>query len=271
MSWFRRFLEPHKDEDEREQRTQPAIDPETAARRRARLERRIANLEYDIALAGSSGLPDNRWTRRIQEIEQAIEHARAEIRRLGEELEPANPVPMPPVPVSDIVLQADMSASVRFRIGDVAFHYSEEVDWAERGEQRAQPGLRRFAGDPARLVPPGVPEERREALVEHLLHSLGALAISLRDIALDGGQPPSITLAELAHPCPVCGGWRDLRERCIACQRREWHAAEVRSDIQRLMDERNELMDEIARRREALPILQRQLADARAEIEKYSQ
>jgi hypothetical protein len=269
MSWFRRSQESAEDAGTPARQDQSNVDPETAARRRSRLERRITNLEYDITLALSTRQPDNRWNRRVQEIEQAIKQAQSEFEQLAQAPEPDAPIALPATPVTSIELEADMPATVQFRIGDVAFRYSEEVDWSERGEQRAQPGLRRFEGDPAQLAPADVPDERRAALAEHLRHSLGALAISLRDTALEGSEPPSLTLAELAHPCPVCGGWRDLRERCIACQRREWDAAAVRDEIQRLMDERNHLMDEIAKQREALPVLQRQLADARAELDKY--
>jgi hypothetical protein len=271
MTWFRRSRETAEDAGQPSSREQINVDADTAARRTGRLERRIANLEYDIALAQSTRQSDNRWNRRIQEIEQAIKQAQSDFEQLAQAPEPDVPIALPATPVTSIELEADMPATVQFRIGDVAFRYSEEVDWTERGEQRAQPGLRRFEGDPALLAPADVPDERRDALAEHLRHSLGALAISLRDTALEGGEPPNLTLAALAHPCPVCGGWRDLRERCIACQRREWDAAAVRDEIQRLMDERNHLMDEIAKQREALPVLQRQLADARAEVEKYNQ
>jgi hypothetical protein len=114
-----------------------------------------------------------------------------------------------------------------------------------------------------------VPPDRRETLEEHLRHALGSLAIQLRDEGDGAGADMALTLRDLATPCPVCGNWRDQRDRCIACQRREWESTEIRADVQRLLEERNHILDEMAKQREALPVLQRQLRDARAELEKY--
>lgn len=244
------------------------IDPETAARRRSRLERRITNLEYDIQRASSADQPGSRWRRRIDEIGDAIEQAQADVAKLVSDPDPSPAFPVDPAPITAIDVKTDIPATVRFTIGSEDFRYSEEVDWTERGEQRSLPGLRRFEGDPEALVPVATPEDRREALSEHLRHALGALAIGLRDGAVE--EPENMTLADLATPCPICGNWRDHRNRCIDCQRREWKANEVRSEINRLVDERNTLLEEMASQREALPILQRQLQDARRELEKYT-
>ncbi len=245
-----------------------ALDPETVARRRARLERRIANLEYDIRRAESAERSDSRWRRRIGEISAAVEQAQAELGALQAAPEPADEVPLPALEIAAMDVQTEIPATVQFTIGSEAFRYSEEVDWTERGEQRALPGLRRFAGDPVALLPPAAPADRRADLEEHLRHALGALAIALRDGALDPAQP--LTLADLAAPCPVCGNWHDHRGRCINCQRRVWRANEIRSEINRLVEERNGLLEEMASQREALPILQRQLRDARLELAKYA-
>ncbi|CAN5585162.1 hypothetical protein BH23CHL2_BH23CHL2_11010 [soil metagenome] len=243
------------------------VDSETAARRRSRLERRIQNLEHDIARASNAARADSRWHQRIDEVNAAIKQAEADARVLAEPGQPREALPLPATPVTDVDVQTDIPATVRFRIGDESFRFSEEIDWTERGEQRSMPGLRRFEGNPDALIPAGVPEDRREALQEHLRHTVAALAVALRDQPEQRAE--SITLADLASPCPVCGNWRDLRDRCITCQRRDWSAEEVRSQIGRLIEERNHLMDEIAGQREALPILQRQLQDARTELEKY--
>ena len=244
------------------------VDPEIAARRRTRLERRIRNLEHDIARAESAERANSRWQQRIDEVGAAIRQAEADAKTLAAPRQPREAIPLPPTPVTDIDVQTDIPATVRFRIGDEAFRFSEEVDWTERGEQRSIPGLRRFEGDPDALIPENVPEDRCDDLQEHLRHAIGALAIALRD------QPEQraalVTLADLATPCPVCGNWRDLRDRCITCQRREWQAEELRAEVQRMIEERNSLLDEIASQRDALPVLRRQLQDARAELEKYS-
>ncbi|MEZ4522525.1 MAG: hypothetical protein R3A46_12905 [Thermomicrobiales bacterium] len=246
---------------------QDGIDPATAARRRDRLQRRISNLEYDIERASGAGQPGSRWRQRIDDVNAAIRQAESDAKELATPDQPESPIALPATPVADVSIQVEIPATIRFRIGDVSFRYSEEVDWTERGEQRSQPGLRRFEGDPDDLIPDDTPNDRRPALQEHLRHAIGALAIALRDRAESPAD--EITLADLATPCPVCGNWRDLRDRCITCQRRAWGAEEVRSQVGRLIDERNSLIEEMASQREALPILQRQLRDAVAELEKY--
>jgi hypothetical protein len=152
--------------------------------------------------------------------------------------------------------------SVRFRIGPTPFHYREEIDWAERGTQRATGMLGRVEGDVEGLLPTGVPAERRDELREHLAHALATFAEQLRD------EPAAsnLTLADLASPCVVCGGWRDLKGRCPACQERQWRADRLRSDADRLLKERTQLQDELQRVRDRLPVLRRQLADAEADL-----
>ena len=269
MSWFRRRDPADESSQPNARGEQPQIDRATAARRRARLEQRITNLKHDIERAASANRPDNRWNRRIAEIQAAIEQANTDADRAASIEQPAEPIELPATPVVDIRVTTAIPATVTFRIGDEAFRYSEEIDWTERGEQRDLPGLRRFEGDPASLIPTNVPAARRPALEEHLRHALGSLAIRLRDEGEHAGDGLSLTLRDLAMPCPVCGNWRDLRGRCIACQRREWQANQIRSEVGRLMEERNHMLDEMAKAREALPILQRQLRDALAELEKY--
>jgi hypothetical protein len=268
MSWFQRRDSSNDRDKARERPTGDGVDPGTAARRRARLEQRINNLEHDIERAASANRPDNRWHRRIAELGAAIEQANADADRAAAVEQPEAPLELPATPVEDIEVTTAIPATVTFRIGGEHFRYSEEIDWTERGEQRDLPGLRRFEGDPARLIPDDAPDDRRAALEEHLRHAVGALAIQLRDAG--EGASASLTLRDLATHCPVCGNWRDQRGRCIACQRREWQAAEIRAEVGRLLDERNQMLDEMAKQREALPILQRQLHDARAELEKYT-
>ncbi len=268
MSWLRR---PNQDDDPDNPNPgsgAEGIDADTATRRRSRLKRRITNLEHDIERAASAGRTDSHWRRRIEAINAAISQAQADVKLLDTEQSLNSGVRLPPTPILAIDVNTNIPATVKFTIGDESFRYSEEVDWTERGEQRSLPGLRRFEGDPAALIPEQTPPDRREALQEHLLHAVGALAIALRDgSATVAGE---LTLADLASPCPICGNWRDHRGRCINCQRREWQANEIRAEIGRMIEERNSLLEEIANQRDALPILQRQLQDARKELEKYS-
>ena len=268
MSWLRRSDRGDRDGDQPVGGDTRSIDPRVAARRRSRLERRIANLEIDIDQAISAGKADSRWRKRIEEINGAIRQAEADLARLRDRRTSQSKVGLDPIPVTDIEVQATIPARVMFQIGSEVFVYSEEIDWTERGERRTLPGLRRFEGQPEALIPAGLPADRRKVLEEHLLHALGALAVALQDELV--GPDAKMTLADLASPCPECGNWRDHRDRCISCQRCIWRAAEVQSEIQRLTDERNRIIEDIANQREALPILQRQLSDARRELEKYA-
>jgi hypothetical protein len=248
----------------------PPVDrdsPEARARRRQRLERRIADLRYDIGQAEDAQAETNRWTERVAGINAAIEQARRDAEAILAAPPGWVPRPLPPWPVAVDAVRStgpDTPAEVRFRVGEVAFRYSEELDWAERGHQVAEPELRRVEGEVERLLPGDIPPERRDELREHLAHGLSTLAEGLRDGVLDGHAPPSLTLAELASPCPRCGGWRDLKGRCPACQEREWAAERLRADAERLVHERNQQLEELARMRERLPLLRRQLAEAEA-------
>jgi hypothetical protein len=268
MSWLRRPKQDDDPDNPNPDNRAEGVDTDTAARRRSRLDRRITNLEHDIERAASAGRAGSHWRRRIEEINAAISQAQEDVKLLDTEPSPNSGVRLAPTPILAIDVSTDIPATVRFSIGGEHFRYSEEVDWTERGEQRSLPGLRRFEGEPAALIPDETPPDRREALQEHLLHAVGALAIALRDGSAT--LTDDMTLANLASPCPICGNWRDHRDRCITCQRREWQANEIRAEIGRMIEERNGLLEEIANQRDALPILQRQLQDARKELEKYS-
>lgn len=246
-------------------------DPATRERRRRRLERRVKDLRYDISVAESAQTNDNRWNTRIGELDQAIEQAREDLNVVTEPPGGRTPVTLPARPVEIVSIKGEAPSDIRFTIGGVPFHYGEEIEWGERGDQpqKAKLALQRFEGDIEALIPAETPDDRREELREHLAHSVGALAVRLRDDALEGKQLPSLTLADLASPCPKCNSWRDFKGRCLDCQRREWRARELHEEVERLLDERNEQMDEAQKWREALPVLRRQLNDARQELEKY--
>lgn len=253
-------------------------DPAVQARRRERLERRVRDLRYDIGQAESALTDNNRWNDRITQITSAIEQAQRDIEQLLAAPPDNTGIPLPPLPVvvtsvSVPTKQSRMGASappdpseVQFSVGDTAFHYTEEIDWAERGHQQVEPVLRRVSGDPTALMPDTVPPEREHELREHLAHGLSTLASQLRDDTLDGKPLPQLTLSDLASPCPICGGWRDLRGRCPACQEREWQAKHLRTELDRLIKERNEQLDDLQSMRDRLPVLRRQLMDAEADL-----
>lgn len=241
-------------------------DPAARERRRARLERRIRDLRYDIGQAELARHDDNRWMERVEGINQAIEQARRDIETVMTVPPGWVPHPLPAWPVVVESIQPHEPAVIHLRVGDVPFVYSEALDWAERGHQKAAPELRRVEGEIERLMPGSIPPGRRDALRGHLAHGLSTLVTQLRDDALDGRESPALTLSDLASPCPVCGGWRDLKARCPACQEREWQADHLRAGIDRLIKERNDQLEELARFRDRLPVLRRQLADSEAEL-----
>lgn len=246
-----------------------ADDPAVRERRRQRLERRVKDLGHDITRAESALQAENRWSERVSELDQAIAQTRSDLEAVQQPDVVHTPWPLPAWPVVIEQIEPGEPSVVRFRVGELPFHYSEEVDWAERGHQKAELVLRRRAGDIEALIPPDTPPERRAALAEHLAHSLAALAVQLRDDALVGSPPTNVSLAELASPCPVCGGWRDLRGRCLEDQRRAWEAQGLRAELERLLDERNSRLEEAQRWRESLPVLRRQLQQTEEELQKY--
>lgn len=247
-----------------------ASDPATLERRRARIARRVEDLRYDLALAESATHEPNRWTERADELRLAIEQARRDEAAVRAAPAGRVGVPLPPTPVTVERVAPAEPAEVIFSIGGERFRYGEVLDWAERGHQKAPPQLRRAAGDVTALLPDATPLDQRDELREHLAHGLATLAARLRDDALDGVPARAWTLADLASPCPECGGWRDLFGRCPACQARAWEAGRLRADADRLAQERHGQLEEARRWAERLPILRRQLADAEAELARMS-
>jgi len=241
-------------------------DPAVRERRRARLERRIRDLRYDIGQAELAQTDNNRWTERIDGINEAIDQARRDIEIVMTVPPGWVPHPLPAWPVVIEEVQPHEPAEIRLRVGEVSFIYSEALDWAERGHQKAPPELRRTEGEIERLMPESIPADRRDELRDHLAHGLATLVTQIREDALDGKLTPALTLSDLASPCPECGGWRDLKGRCPACQEREWRADHLRDEVDRLIKERNDHLEELAKFRERLPLLRRQLADSEAEL-----
>lgn len=240
-------------------------DPEARARRKARLEQRVLDLRYDIQQAESALEEPNRWTERIAELDEAVAQAGRDIATIRDAPPDAPGIPLPAWPVTVEALRAREPAELRLRVGEAPLHYVEDIDWAERGHQKTTGQLRRVEGDLDRLMPDTVPDGRRAELREHLAHGLATLVEELRDRALDGRPLPELTLADLASPCPECGGWRDLRGRCPACQQRAWQIEALEDDARRLRKERGEALEEVQTLRDRLPLLRRRLAEAEAE------
>jgi len=239
-------------------------DPEAQARRKARLEQRVLDLRYDIQRAVSALEEPNRWTERVAELDAAIVQADRDIATIRAAQPDTPGIPLPAWPVHIASLRAAEPAEAQLRIGEAQLRYVEDIDWAERGHQKTPGEMRRTEGDPDLLMPDDVPAARRDELREHLGHGLATLVDDLRERALDGRPLPEWTLADLASPCPECGGWRDLRGRCPSCQRRKWQVEALEDDVRRLRKERIDTLEEIQTLRDRLPLLQRRLADAEA-------
>lgn len=235
-------------------------------RRLRRLLQRQDDLTYDIAEAETTFYRENRWTERMHQLDDAIAQADADLRALRPDKRPGPPITFPETPIEVLNVRVADPASVSLRVGEVTLGYREELDWSERGHQLALPQLTHSEGSARSLVPPEVPDDEREPVESHIIHSLGILANEALECAVDAESPPSYTLADLGRPCPECGGLLDLRGRCPSCTALEWQHQEVREARERLRAERADVDDDLTRTRERLPILRRQLAETEADI-----
>jgi hypothetical protein len=244
---------------------QSPTSPETALRLN-RLRRRRDMALFDVEQAEAALRPDNPWQERAALLTEALETIDADRQALAHEPAASSPA-LPPTPITDIDVRATDEASVAFRVGDERFHYQEAIDWAERGTTVVRGDLRYQSGDVAALIPPNLPPSTGERLREFLTDSLFSFAVDLRDRALQGESlPADATLADLAKPCPDCGGWTDWRGIGPECQRRDWRRQQLDNETRRLSDERAEELEDRAKWAERLPVARRRLADVDAEI-----
>lgn len=233
-----------------------------------RLLRRQDDLTYDLERAEESLNEENQWTERIEQLNQAIEQAMAD----REAIEPAGDtsprMQLDPVPVEIAELTEEEPATVTLRIGTTELAYREEIDWAERGHNVIMPELLRVSGDVEPLLPELDSVERIQELREHLLHSLSTYANQVLEHAAAGSEPPSITMASITRTCRACGGWLDQKNRCPICAELNWKRQEIDTDLRRLRKERDEVISDLERQQDRLPIIQRQLAETQADIDK---
>jgi len=231
-----------------------------------RLLQRRDGVVFDVDQAERAAQLDNPWRQRMALIDEAI--ATIAVDRAALEALPVRPgLPLPAQPIVDIEVVAETPAAVRFRIGSEHFAFAEEIDWAERGTQLAQPELFRVSGDVAQLVPASFPSDRVEELRDHLSASLFVLAVDFRDRAIKGVPLwTGLTLSDLAPPCQACGGWRDVHGTCAECQRRQWRRDHLADEETRLRSEREREDSDRARLAERLPVARRRLAEVDAEI-----
>ena len=124
------------------------------------------------------------------------------------------------------------------------------------------------SGNAAVLVPPEVPEERREELERHLAESAAVFALDLRDRAL-GSEPlperPSPGRS-CRRPCPVCGNWLDWRGHCDTCAARAYRRQTLCAEAARLAQERDDEEEDRHKWSEQFPVARKRLADLDADI-----
>ncbi len=234
-------------------------DPDIAAKATA-LHRSREALANELRVAEVAGEPDNQWRHEIGLISEALESIDRERSALGDTRPPVGQ-PLPPVPVTGISVDLEPAPTVSFQIGDIAFAYAEELDWAERGTQVALSDLYRERGDIAALLPRGFPPDQRPAVVEHLEGSLFTFATDLRDRALNGAVMPQTTLADLAAPSAEFGAWLDWSGQSPVAQARQIGLNRLREEVDRLENERARLLEEEAKAVESIPVIRRRLAD----------
>ncbi len=243
-------------------------DPEQELRRRlARLRNQHTATLYDIEQGELALEDDNPWKRRVALLTEALETVESDYRE-AEQIEPGPFHQLPETPVTDFAVEMNNDvATVRLTAGTELFEYEEPLDWAERGHQVTREELRRVAGDPSLVVPADVPPALRPELQAHLDQSLFVLATVLRDRTLDEEPlPKSVTMADLAKPCPTCGGWTDYRGRCQTCARRSARLQELFRERDRLLNERAAEIEEQHRIAERLPLARRRHADIERQI-----
>ncbi|HVX31485.1 MAG TPA: hypothetical protein VHA53_13475 [Nitrolancea sp.] len=255
------------DEPNTAQRSSLNVPIRDAERRRlARLETRRMNLEFDLSRAESAFLPHNRWTERIEQLDEAIAQANEDIAQLVPRPSDIPTVQLEPEPIAVTVVSTAEPAEIVLQAGNVKLDYREEVDWAERGHQLALPVLALFDGDVRPLIPETLDGAQQERLAEHLRNSFSIIANEALERATDREPLPELTLADLTQPCTRCGGWLDPKGRCPACTQLDWQRDAIAEAAHRLAHERSEVVAEMEQARERLPVIRRQLQDVDQDI-----
>ena len=243
----------------------PNLDPEQASRLR-RLRQRRASVLYDVERAEEATQPDNPWDQRVKLIDEAIVSVETDLKAIDADRRPPGPA-LPPIPIENIDVVLDSPPSVSFSIDDQLFHYEEDLDWAERGNQIARSDLIARTGDPGALIPEIVTGEDRARLFDHLTDSLFVFATALRDAAVENQPlPDHPTLADLAKPSAEHGDWLDWSGDSPDKKRRDLRRAEMAAELERFRKEQAKEIEERARWEDRLPIARRRLAEIDAEI-----
>lgn len=266
LNIWRREVQGEREPDDASQQSFNIPIRDAERRRLARLETRRMNLEYDLSRAESAFLPQNRWTERVEQLNDAIAQANDDIARLVPSPSDIPTVQLAPEPIAVDVVSTAEPAEVMLRTGGVTLDYREEIDWAERGHQLELPTLALFQGDVQPLIPATLDETVRERLDNHLRNSFSIVANDALERATDSEPLPALTLADLTRPCTQCGGWLDPKGRCPACTQLDWQRDEIAGAGERLAHERSEVIAEMEQARERLPVIRRQLRETDNDI-----
>jgi hypothetical protein len=247
-------------------RRAPAAADSAMQPRLDQLLKRRDLIAFDVERAKAAHRPENPWRERIDLLDESLAMIEADLATLAA-LSPLTTFALPETPITEVMATVDDVASVRFAIGDERFLFEEETDWSERGGPVVRGELHQRGGDGAELVPASTPDERRHALARHLQDSVVVLATDLRDRALDGeAMPADATLADLANPCPVCGGWRDWRGTCALCAERSYQRQQLTAEAVRLAKDRDVEENDRHKWAERLAVTRRRLTEVDAEI-----
>ncbi|MDQ3513313.1 MAG: hypothetical protein M3462_06535 [Chloroflexota bacterium] len=242
----------------------------TDARRQRRFDelvRRRDGLRFDVEQGELARQAGNPWSERVALLNETLTTVAADRESLDQE--PREPGwPVPPVPVEHIEVRAGDLVTVDFEVAGERFSFAEAADWDQRGGPVVRGDLRPVSGSMEAVAAAldGAPAGGREALIAHLDDFL-PFAADLRDRALVGTPlPRRVTLADLAAPCPECGGWRDWLGTCPRCAGRDAARRVLRQEEERIMAERDAEMEIRHRLTERLPLARRRLADIEAEL-----
>lgn len=234
--------------------------------RRKALERRAMAIQFDIDQGELAQEPDNPWSHRIELLTEALANVESDL-AATRKVEPQPYHPLPALPIEQIEVSESEPYRVSFTIGGEQFVWQERLDWIERGGIMAQPELVHESGNAHFLVPEDTPLGSQEPLGAHLADSVMTLAVALRDARLnEQSLPHSVTLADLAKPCPVCGGWTDFNGHCNVCANRKVQELALFNERQHLMKERSAEGEERHRLADRLPLARRRMADLQREL-----
>lgn len=253
-----------------DERSAPRLSPDASIeeQRSAYARRRMA-LQFDIDQGELASSPENPWSHRIQLLTEALADVEGELRE-AEKITPGPWHPVPATPIQDIEAEKNEGVRLRFSIGGETFAFEELLDWAERGTQVARPELVQIGGDAATLVPDDTPDHLAEPLQRHLQDSVVTFATDVRDHVLDNDVlPDNASLADLARPCPTCGGWTDWKGACDTCSARKGRALQLFQERNHLMKERSREAEERHRLTERLALARHRMRDLENEIAQW--